>query len=141
MLTLIFILGTRVFMSTSYTRGAQAHHGKISFQASKQVSRRNYVVNGPDSSIEADHGWRKLTVSGVAPGLARWIAPILHARQVIIRPSKGCVARDLVASAFQHSGVQRVMVSHHYTSQNPEPQNTESTQSRAHGHGTRSQEA
>jgi hypothetical protein len=34
-----------------------------------------------------------------------------------------------------------VMVSRHYTSQNPEIRNVESAQSRSHGHGTRSQEA
>jgi hypothetical protein len=40
---------------------------------------------------------------------------------------------DLVTSVFRHSGVQRVRVSRHFTSRNPEPRNTESTQSRAHG--------
>jgi hypothetical protein len=47
------------------------------------------------------------------------------------RPSKGRVARDLVASAFRHSGVRRVRVLCCSTSRNPEPRSAESAQSRA----------
>jgi hypothetical protein len=88
---------------------------------------------------EQIHGWREIVASRGVPRLAHWIAPIGYAGEDGSRPSKGCVARDLVASVFRHSGVQRVRAPHHFTSQNPKPRSAESTQSRAHGFGTYSQ--
>jgi hypothetical protein len=54
--------------------------------------------------------------SGGAPRLAHWIAPIGYAGEDGSHPSKGHMARDLVTSVFQNSGVRRVRVSCHSAS-------------------------
>jgi hypothetical protein len=53
-LVAFLVLGTRVFKSARCRSSARAQHEKISFQASKRVSRRNYIIDDPDSSIRAD---------------------------------------------------------------------------------------
>ena len=59
----------------------------------------------------------------VVPRLAQGIAPISCSGMDDNRSSqKGHVARDLVTSAFRQSRVQRVEVSCHCTSRNPEPE-------------------
>jgi hypothetical protein len=54
MLVTFLVLGTRVFRSAICMRSARAQRKKISFHTSKQVSGKNYIVDGPDSSIRAD---------------------------------------------------------------------------------------
>jgi hypothetical protein len=53
-LVTFLVRGTRVFKSASRRRSAREQHGKILFQASKLVSERNYIDDGPDPFIRAD---------------------------------------------------------------------------------------
>jgi hypothetical protein len=134
MLVTFLVRGTRVCKSTSRRRSARAQHGRIPFPVTGQIKRASNLVSAvrihPKEQI---NGWWEIVDSEAMPRLAQWIAPILCAGKDSSHPSIGRVARDLVASAFRHSGVRRVRVSCCSTSQNPEPRKRRKSSPRYHG--------
>jgi hypothetical protein len=132
MLATILVFGIGISRSAGCTRSAQAQcTEEVLFGPKIKRAGKIIVSTVRIHPKEQINGWREIAINEVAPRLAQWIVPILCAGKDSSRPSRGRVARDLVASAFRHSGVRRVKVPCCPISRNPEPRKREGAQSRA----------
>ena len=121
MLVTFLVRSTRAIRSASGAMSAERSSQKKSIsglnQASEQFDfKRSGFIQRNKSTVGGKSRLLKLR-----RGLAQRIAPILCAGKDSSRPSKGRVARDLVASTFRHSEIRRVKVPCCPMSRNLEP--------------------
>jgi hypothetical protein len=122
MLATLLVFGIGISRSAGCTRSAQAQRiEEVLFGLKIKRAGKIMVSTVWIHPYEQINGWREIAGSRVAPRLGAMDSAYTACRKDSSRPSKRCVARDLVASAIRHSGVQGVRILCCSTSRNPEP--------------------